>query len=143
MNIDKIQALMALLKTSDIQELRLEDEDGTIELKRGAGHTIVHPSYAEASRVVSEPAPLPCTQGTQVKAPLVATYYSRKSPSTPPFVSVGDKVKVNQALCILEAMKVMNEVKSLVSGTIVKVARNDGDLVAFDDVLFEIEEDHV
>jgi acetyl-CoA carboxylase biotin carboxyl carrier protein len=143
MNIDKVQALMALLKDTDIQELRLVDDDGTIELKRGAGHAMVFSSKTEEKQVESEPTPLPVSKGTVVKAPLVGTYYSRKSPSTPPFLRIGQKINVNDTLCILEAMKVMNEIKSPVAGTVVKINGIDGVLASFDEVLFEIEEDHV
>jgi len=146
MNIDKIQALIALLKASDIQQLRLEDEDGKIELTRASSTENV----AVTTSVVATPVPsvspdpvTPTVSGTVVKAPLVATFYSRKSPSSAPFVSVGQKVKANDTLCVLEAMKVMNEIKAPVSGTIVKVHPTDGQLVMFDDVLFTIEEDHV
>jgi len=143
MNIEKVQALMALLKDTDIQELRLVDDDGTIELKRGAGHAMVFSSATEERRIESEPTPLPVSKGTEVKAPLVGTYYSRKSPGTPPFLSIGQKININDTLCILEAMKVMNEIKSPVAGKVVKINGIDGALVSFDQVLFEIEEDHV
>jgi acetyl-CoA carboxylase biotin carboxyl carrier protein len=143
MNIDKVQALMALLKDTDIQELRLVDEDGTIELKRGAGHAMVFSSKEEANQVKSEPTPIPVSQSTQVRAPLVGTYYSRKSPDTEPFLHIGQKIKSNDTLCILEAMKVMNEIKSPVNGTVVKINGIEGTLVSYDQVLCEIEEDHV
>lgn len=142
MNIDKIQALIALLKASDIQQLRLEDEDGKIELTRSSlsDLPISQPAIVLPATV---DVPTPEVKGTLVKAPLVATFYSRKSPNSAPFVSVGQKVKANDTLCVLEAMKVMNEIKAPVSGTIVKVHPTDGQLVMFDDVLFTIEEDHV
>ena len=143
MNIEKIQALMTLLKDTDIQELRLVDDDGTIELKRGVTPANVFSSNQEEQRIVKGSLTLPMSQGTQVKAPLVGTYYSRKSPGAPSFLSVGQKVNVNDTLCILEAMKVMNEIKSTVKGTVVKINYNDGVLVSFNDVLFEIEEDDV
>lgn len=143
MNIEKIQALMALLKDTDIQELRLVDEDGTIELKRGETQTNVFSSTLEEKPLVKGSLTFPLSKGTPVKAPLVGTYYSRKSPSSPAFVSVGQKINVNDTLCILEAMKVMNEIKSTLKGTLVKINVNDGALVSFNDVLFEIEEDDV
>ncbi len=142
MNIEKIQALMALLKNTDIQELRLVDDDGTIELKRGAGHSTVFSSNEE-KQIVSDPTPLPVSKGTEVKAPLVGTYYCRKSPNSPAFLSIGQKININDTLCILEAMKVMNEIKSPVSGIVTKINCIDGVLVSFNEVLFEIEEDHV
>lgn len=134
---------MALLKDTDIQELRLVDKDGTIELKRGEPQANVYSSNLEEQPVVKGPLTFPLTKGIQVKAPLVGTYYSRKSPSSLAFVSVGQKINVNDTLCILEAMKVMNEIKSIVKGTLVKINVNDGVLVSFNDVLFEIEEDDV
>lgn len=143
MNIEKIQALMTLLKDTDIQELRLVDDDGTIELKRGVTQANVFSSNQEEQRIVKGPLTFPMSQGTQVKAPLVGTYYSRKSPNTQAFLSIGQKVNVHDTLCILEAMKVMNEIKSTVKGTVVKINYNDGVLVSFNDVLFEIEEDDV
>jgi acetyl-CoA carboxylase biotin carboxyl carrier protein len=143
MNIEKVQALMALLKDTDIQEMRLSDEDGTIELKRGAGHAMVLSSTHEEKQVDRGPTPLPVSLYNEVRAPLVGTYYSRKSPASPEFVSVGQRINVNDTLCILEAMKVMNEVKAPCAGFVTKIHPVDGTLVAFNELMFEIEEDHV
>lgn len=83
------------------------------------------------------PAPI-ATQGTLVKAQLVGVYYSSPTPDSPDFVSVGQPVKQGDTLCIIEAMKVMNEIKAPVAGTVRAIHVNNGELVEFDQVLVEI-----
>ncbi len=75
-----------------------------------------------------------------VKSPIVGTFYSKSSPEAEPFVSLGTKVKKGQVLCILEAMKVMNEITSPVNGVIEEVCTQDGEIVEFDETIFKIKE---
>ncbi len=77
---------------------------------------------------------------TEVKAPLVGVFYSRPAPDTEPYVKEGDRVEKDQVLCLIEAMKMMNELKSPVSGEIVSVKGENGKAVEFDQVLFEVKE---
>ena len=82
----------------------------------------------------------PVISGTEVKAPLVGVYYSSPSPDDQPFVKEGSKVTKGQTLCIIEAMKVMNEIKAPVDGTVRSLLVKDEDLVSFDQTLMIIEE---
>ena len=73
-----------------------------------------------------------------VKAPLVGVFYAAPSPDAPPFVKVGDRVEKGQPLCVLEAMKVMNELNSPAQGVITKIGAKDGDVISFEQLLFEV-----
>ena len=92
------------------------------------------PAAAQASAPV---APVPA--GIEITSPMVGTFYSRSSPEAPAYVNVGDSVSVGQTLCIIEAMKVMNEIKAEKSGTILAVVAEEGAPVQFGDVLFRIQ----
>lgn len=80
----------------------------------------------------------PVAEGVEITSPMVGTFYARRSPDSPPLAGVGDVVAEGQALCIIEAMKVMNEIKAERSGTICAVVAEDGSPVQFGDVLFRI-----
>lgn len=80
-------------------------------------------------------------EGFLVKSPLVGIYYEAPSPESNPFVAVGDQVKKGQTICIIEAMKMINEIKAPVGGVVQKIYFNNQDLVQYDDVLMEIKED--
>ncbi|MFQ7172603.1 MAG: acetyl-CoA carboxylase biotin carboxyl carrier protein [Thomasclavelia ramosa] len=81
----------------------------------------------------------PAITGTPVKSPIVGVYYASSSPTAKPYVEVGTKVKAGQVLCIVEAMKVMNEIKAPIDGTVTSIMANTEDLVEFDQVLMIIE----
>jgi acetyl-CoA carboxylase biotin carboxyl carrier protein len=86
------------------------------------------------------PAPEPEEDGYAVTAPMVGTFYSASSPGSPPFVQVGDRVKQGDVLCIVEAMKMMNQIEAEVSGTIKAVRAQNGDPVEYGQVLFLIDQ---
>ena len=94
-----------------------------------------------APAVASAPAaaPIASTSAIEIKSPMVGTYYASSSPDTPPYVSVGDKVTTGQVICIVEAMKLMNEIEAEVSGRVVKILGQNGKPVEFGQVLFLIE----
>ncbi|MBN8461069.1 MAG: acetyl-CoA carboxylase biotin carboxyl carrier protein, partial [Verrucomicrobia bacterium] len=87
----------------------------------------------------SPTAPAAAPAGSEITSPMVGTFYSRSSPEAPAYVNVGDSVSVGQTLCIIEAMKVMNEIKAEKSGTILAVVAEEGAPVQFGDVLFRIQ----
>jgi acetyl-CoA carboxylase biotin carboxyl carrier protein len=98
------------------------------------------PSYAPAApaAAISAPAAVPVADGTDITSPMVGTFYIKPAPDAPSFVEVGSAVSVGQTLCIIEAMKVMNEIKAEKSGTICAVVAEDGTPVQYGDVLFRI-----
>lgn len=156
-SLDTIKALVELAAENQLAELTVEDEEQKISIKTGlsapvvaAAPTLVAPSAAMAT----PPAPqagVPVSGGAaetpspaadnfyKVTAPMVGTFYRSPSPTSPAFVEVGSTVSKGQTLCIIEAMKLMNELESEVSGTVKKILVENGSPVEFGQVLFEIE----
>ncbi len=100
------------------------------------------PSYAPAPAApvaaISTPAAAPVAEGTEITSPMVGTFYTKPAPDAPSFVEVGSTVSIGQTLCIIEAMKVMNEIKAEKSGTICALVAEDCTPVQYGDVLFRI-----
>ncbi len=146
MDLDKIKAILEIFEESKISKLEVEDENLRIAMEKGGGQmtytlsessnpvSTVEPIKIDESPAVEEPV------GYIVKAPLVGTFYTAPSPGAKPFVEIGQTVSAGDVLCILEAMKMLNEIKSPVSGTIKKVFAINGDLIGYNEELFEIEE---
>lgn len=152
MDINDIQQIIALFKQSDVTEFEL-DHDGTkLRLARG-GQPIAMPSVA-VRPVELEPAIVATSNGqhavktevapplpsnlAKVESPIVGTFYRRPSPEADPFVKEGDRVKKGDTICIIEAMKVMNEIEAPCGGKVEKVFLSDGNVVEFGEVLFLI-----
>ena len=137
MDIAQIKELMSLLEESKLSKLVAKQGDFELHLEKETAHL-------PRSRVVSieEAAPTEVKRsdspGHYVSSPMVGTFYSSPAPDQPPFVKVGDKVLENTVVCIVEAMKVMNEVKAGVSGTIAEVITDSGQPVEFGSRLFRI-----
>ena len=161
MNLDheELHRLLATLADSDIQEFRLEGEDFYLEVKRHLGtsssDSIISqkkpiseeidsspPQHKiEASPVPSTPPPsVPGSRSdfVEVTAPMVGTFYRAPGPEEPPFVDIGSRISVGQAVCILEAMKLMNELESEVSGEVVEILVDNGTPVEFGQVLMRL-----
>jgi len=158
MNQKELKDLIDYLIEKDISEFELERGDVKVRIKRGAEvhpaqvipHIVpavvpaVHPLTAPASHSASTSAPPPAAPvETQeelhaVKSPIVGTFYESPSPGSPPFVKVGDMVEAGQILCIIEAMKLMNEIESDVSGEIVKKLVNNSQPVEYGQPLFAV-----
>ena len=153
MEIKEIQELIKIFDKSNLGELGLEQKDFKITLKTKEKETIVTtvsaapaPMIAAAPVVAAAPAPsapvaapIAAASGTQIKAPMVGTFYRSAGPDKPAFVKPGDKVKKGQVICIIEAMKLFNEIESEMDGTIVKVLVDDATPIEFDQPLFIIE----
>lgn len=147
MKMQDIYDLIGRMENSSLTSLKLEHDGTLLELSRGCNGTIVS-AAAAASPVFAEPQPQTVQttpapsqpSGTPVTAPLVGTFFAAASPNDAPFVQVGDVVKKGQPLCILEAMKTMNELPSPVDGTIVEILAQDGEAIGFQQVLFLIAE---
>jgi acetyl-CoA carboxylase biotin carboxyl carrier protein len=154
LNHDQLQHLLALLGESDIQELKLEGDDFRLEVRRNlpsAAPTTVFQASAAPAQVLQAAAPLPVAPSApppsaaasrgdllEVTAPMVATFYRAAAPGEAPFVEVGARIKVGQTVCILEAMKLMNELESEVGGEVVEILVENGTPVEFGQVLMRV-----
>ncbi len=145
MDIRKVKKLIELLEESGISELEIKEGEESVRISR---HSTV-PQYAApalaAAPVVAAPVaaapPAPATEprGHHVKSPMVGTYYGAASPSSEPFVTEGQKVNIGDTLCIIEAMKMMNQIECDRAGTISKILIENGSPVEFDEIMFIIE----
>lgn len=144
MDIRKVKKLIELLEGSDIAELEIREGEESVRISRQA----VVPPYAAPAAVAAPvappagvPTPIPASEprGHHIKSPMVGTYYGAASPNSDPFVVEGQEVKVGDTLCIIEAMKMMNQIESDKSGRISKILVENGNPVEFDQILFIIE----
>lgn len=146
MDIKKIKELIDLMKENDLVELEIVDDDSKVHLKRpGAEMPVLHATPVQpvaatpAPSIVSAPsAPLEDASLLKITSPIVGTFYQAPSPDSEPYVKVGGKVNQDTVVCIIEAMKVMNEIKAEVSGTIVECCCKDGQAVEYGQVLFKV-----
>ena len=152
MNLQDIKDLMKEFNDSDIYKLSLEMDDVKLKLEKEepiqpivAAPAAIMPTPAAAAPTVA-PAATPeasaCEQqeGTPVKSPVVGVFYSASAPDAPAYVQVGDRVQKGQTLCIIEAMKMMNEIKAPVSGEIIEILAKNEDLVEYDQTIMLIKE---
>ncbi|WP_373139886.1 acetyl-CoA carboxylase biotin carboxyl carrier protein [Beduini massiliensis] len=150
MKLDIIKELMDNFSDSDIHKMDVEFDDIKIKLEKEEVNRVAAqaPVMAMPSMPVSTPAAAPTPAvavqeesvgGELVKAPLVGVFYSKNSPEAKAFVEVGSQVNAGDTLCIIEAMKVMNEIKAPISGTVTSILVKDEDLVEFDQVLMSIQ----
>ena len=148
---EQLHRLLEALGESDIQEFRLEGDDFSLEIRRNlpaqAVMAPVMPAPVAAAAPVAasaEPASAPPASTAtrsdllEVTAPMVGTFYRAPAPGEPPFVEVGTRINVGQAVCILEAMKLMNELESEVGGEVVEILVDNGTPVEFGQVLMRV-----
>lgn len=154
---DQLHKLLALLGESDIQELKLEGDDFRLEVRRNlpaAPVAVVQAPALAAAAVASQPPgaaapaavpsvpPPPAAASrsdlVEITAPMVATFYRAPAPGEPPFVELGARINVGQTVCILEAMKLMNELEAEVSGEVVEILVENGTPVEFGQVLMRV-----
>ncbi len=151
MDIRKVKKLIELVEESGISELEITEGEESVRISRGApavNYAAPQPMYAPAPQAaapapaapVAEAAPAAAAKpaGHEVKSPMVGTFYSSPKPGAPVFASVGDTVNVGDTLCIIEAMKMMNEITADKAGTIKSVLAENGDVIEFDQPLFII-----
>lgn len=162
MPTSEIRDLIDFIAKSGLNEVNVETKELKLHVKREPDQKIFKssptaapapapaPTAPPASTVslpVSQaptpgPAPEPSTKKTaEIKSPMIGTFYRSSSPDTPPFISVGDKITKGQTVCIIEAMKLFNEIESEISGTVVKVMVENATPVEYDQVLFVVEPD--
>ncbi len=153
MDLQEIRRIVELMNEHGLTHFDLTKKDFHLKLKKGvdiddlrsllsalpSGPAAAHaPSAAAPVAAVPAIAVAPAAEGSEITSPMVGTFYQRPAPDAPNFVEVGTTVSVGQTLCIIEAMKVMNEIKAEKSGTICAVIAEDGNPVQYGDVLFRI-----
>ncbi len=154
MDIRKIKKLIELLEESGIAELEIKEGEESVRISRQSSTVVQTLAAAPAPMAAAAPAPVPgdggstktpapekaeAISGHQVKSPMVGTFYASASPTSGPFVTPGQQVSVGDTLCIIEAMKMMNQIEADKAGTIRSILVENGSPVEFDQVLFIIE----
>lgn len=148
MDYNEIKNLINDIGKSNVDEVKLEFPDG-IKISVKKNSTVVKEIIKENGSEIIENIKEPVTTKKEetaedykiVKSPMVGTFYSKAEPTASPFVKVGDKVKKGQVLCILEAMKLMNEIESEYDGEIAEICVKDEDTIEFGQVLFKIKKE--
>ncbi len=151
MELKEIKALYKFFKNTDLIELETEGASGKVRFKRGDGQPVervqVQPTVAAIPAAVpsanepvkAAPAPEPDENIETICSPMVGTFYRAPSPEAPPFVQVGDLVKKDQPVCLIEAMKLMNDVESEFAGRVVDIMVENGQPVEYGEPLLKIE----
>ena len=146
MDIRKVKKLIELIEASDVTEIEIKEGEEAVRISRLSSATPltyqVAPApiaAAPAAAATSEaPAAMPATKGKVIQSPMVGTFYRSPSPSSPPFVEVGTHVKVGDVVCIVEAMKMMNQIEADHAGVVEAILVEDGEPVEFDQALITI-----
>jgi len=153
MDIKQIQDLIRFVAKSGVNEVSIEQQDFKITIKTNQAPTYVNASIPvaqpvyEQAPVAAAPAPIPAAAAPvadtskyiTIKSPMIGTFYRSASPEKPLFVNVGDEIEEGKVLCIIEAMKLFNEIESEVSGRIVKILVENASPVEYDQPLFLVE----
>lgn len=145
-DVARIRQIIELMEQHELVEVDLQEGEEKIKLKRGGAVQMVAAPVAAAPAVAPTPtaasAPADNTAGTvTINAPMVGTFYAKANPESPTFVKVGDRVNADTVVCIVEAMKVFNEIPAECSGTIVEVLVNDQQPVDFGKPMFRVQPD--
>ena len=155
MDFEEINQILAMMREHELSEFELERQGLKIRIKKEAGHMVVAPPQvvmtapvaAASTPTGASPAPTAAPAASEddgelefaiVKSPIVGTFYRASEPDARPFADVGDTVKRNQVLCIIEAMKLMNEIESEYDGEVVKVYVENGQPVQYGERLFAV-----
>lgn len=147
MDIRKVKKLIELLEASDIDELEIHEGEESVRISRrreSAAQALYAPMPALAQPAMPPAADPPAAQepaGFAITSPMVGTFYEASSPGAKPFVGVGQRVEIGDTLCIIEAMKILNQVEAERSGTIVEVVAENGQPVEFGQPLFILDVD--
>ncbi len=157
MDIRKVKKLIELLESSGIAEIEITEGEEAVRISRyPQGMAVAAPAAAPvpvaaaapapqaAEAASSSPAPKPETEddGYEIKAPMVGTFYAAASPGAAPYVQVGDRVNEGDTLCIIEAMKMMNQIEADVSGVVKSIRVQNGEAVEYGQTLFVIDQRH-
>jgi acetyl-CoA carboxylase biotin carboxyl carrier protein len=140
---DALEEMLAIVREYDLDALTVRTGDATYELVMRSDAPVAAAAVAEAPAPVAvpfvPPAPTAAANTKKIVAPIIGVFYSAPSPGAEPFVNVGDRVAVGQVLCILEAMKLMNEITSDYAGVVRRVLPENGALVSLGEEMFWIE----
>ncbi len=160
MDIRKIKKLIELLEESGIAEIEIKEGEEAVRISRMPGGNSPPPIYPQYTHVASMPMPMspqleapkasasPTAESPAAKpkpnehvitAPMVGTFYGSPSPGAKPFIEIGDEIKVGQVLCIIEAMKMMNQIEADKAGKVTSIMARNGDPVEFGQPLFVVE----
>ena len=149
MKIKEIQDIINFIKKSDLDDVSIETENYKIRVKKNNGtySTTEIPKEVKITPKQSTPEPKTPEEKTEIspsnniiiKSPMIGTFYRSPNPESDPFISEGDVIKVGQTICIVEAMKLFNDIESEVSGKIVKILVDDNSPVEYDQPLFEVD----
>ncbi|MGL4850271.1 MAG: acetyl-CoA carboxylase biotin carboxyl carrier protein [Clostridium sp.] len=158
MDIREVKELIQLINSTDVAYLEIQSEKGSIKIdksftrntseekkeviskKEDFNNYVKEEKIIEKEVKVEEKIEEAVTEGTVIKSPMVGTFYSSPSPDSDKFVSLGKKVSKGDVLCIIEAMKLMNEIESDFNGEIVEILVKDGDMIEYGTPLFKIKE---
>jgi acetyl-CoA carboxylase biotin carboxyl carrier protein len=151
MDLRKLKTLIDLVSESNVSELEITEAEGKVRIVKSGGNVVqqfvaapvqaaapAQAAPAVAAAPAAEAAPAAVT-GHQVKSPMVGSFYRASSPGAKAFVEVGDTVKEGQTLCIIEAMKILNEIEADKSGTVTRILADNGQAVEYGQPLFVIE----
>lgn len=145
MDLKKVKDVIELMKENDLVEVELVDGESKIHLKRPGAQMMMQgmpmlqaAPMAAAGAAASAAGAAADTGLVEVKSPIVGTFYQASSPDSPPYAKVGSKIDSDTVVCIIEAMKVMNEIKAETGGTVVEVCCKDGQSVEYGQVLFRV-----
>lgn len=149
-DIDYVEKIVKIFSENNLTELTLEDTDKAIVLRKEkeviaqaiTPQAIATPAQFAASTVTSQVVSTEKkaeAKGKPVLSPMVGTFYKAPSPESKPFVSVGENIAVGQVVCIIEAMKLMNEIEAEISGKIIEICAQDGETVEYGQVLMYVE----
>ena len=164
MDPDKIQALLDFISKSGLDEVKIETEELTLKVKKSTppkihqniiqspGVTMPHDSTGLVAPYMPSPAAEPASPHQEekapaeanknhktIKSPMIGTFYQSPNPESPAFVKVGDKISAGKTVCVIEAMKLFNEIESEISGTVVEILVEDASPVEFDQPLFLVD----
>ncbi len=148
MKIKEIQEIINFIKKSDLDDVSIETENYKIRVKKNnaISETIEKPievkkvsKTIEINEEIDETKKSSSTSNIIIKSPMIGTFYRSPNPESDPFISEGDSIKIGQTICIIEAMKLFNDIESEISGKIVKILVDDNSPVEFDQPLFEVD----
>ena len=147
MNLKEIKEMISLMNENQLMELEIEKDGMRIRLKKtGSGQDVFsgpiiveREATQQAQKQASETLQIPASKTVEIRAPMVGTFYRAPSPEAPPYVEVEQVVEPGQVICIIEAMKLMNEIKSEIKGTILEILIDNAEPVEFGQPMFLIE----
>ena len=149
MDVRKIKTLIELINSSDIAEIEIKEGEESVRITRNsvanaptylsAPPQVAAPSQVAATTIAEAPAAAPAQSGEIIESPMVGTFYRASSPTSQAFVEVGQTVAIGDTLCIIEAMKMLNQIESEKAGTITKVLVENGQPIEFGQPLFVVE----